>query len=609
MGNLGQKIADALQPKDTRPTHEWASDGNVELFPPVTRTGIFDSSSSRHFIPILDALDDERTREVNILKPLRSGGSLIGDIHLCSAMARNPGGYLNVFQTEPEAKNYFFDRIEKTLKGCSQVAIHLPYKYEWSELRLNTGATIYTGGPALSNLQSKGVRYLRLDECWMYPAGRIVEAEGRVGDYLKMEMSKILRISQAGPYEHRTLDECEWHRAYTRGTMHEWEVQCEHCQKYFEPVFSGQREDGSFWGITWEHFKKQNGDWDLGKCCATVRFECPHCGKPLLDCPKTKSEWNRTGRYKLIGEDNKRRVSFHFECVIDFPWADLVELWLDAANAYHRGDIKPKLQFYQKRRAIFKDESSLLRTGLHLSRVPYEINSDWIEEKSRFATFDRQEEDLYWWTVRAWSENKSRRLGFGRCFGEGDIKDVATKYKITPNHVGIDSGFLPKGDRGVYAMCCRNGWVAMKGDRGYEYAHRLKGGRIIRKSYAPLSWGDPEIGTKGEGRRYSPLVIYSKAQMNQIVQTLIDSKRWEEPIEGENKDTEEEYQAQMSARRMVEDFDEKTGQKKSFWKESKNDHARDLANEQVLFAILSDLISDPVIEKLSRKEEQAVEVK
>ena len=369
MGNLGDKISSLLQPKDTRPTHEWAAE-NIELLPPLTRVGLFDPSVSRRFNPILDALDDERTREVNILKPLRSGGSLIGDIHLCSVMARNPGGYLGVYQTEPEAKNYFFDRIEKMMKGCGQVAVQMPYKYEWSEVRLSSGVTLYSGGPALSNLQSKGVRYLRLDECWMYPAGRIVEAEGRVGDYLKMEMSKIIRISQAGPYEHRTLDECEWYRAYRRGTVHEWEVQCEHCEKYFEPVFSGQREDGSFWGITWEHHKKQNGDWDLPKCCATVRFECPHCGKPLLDCPKTKNEWNRTGRYKIIGENNRRRVSFHFECVIDFPWADLVELWLDACNAFNRGDIKPKLQFYQKRRAIFKDETSLLRSGLHLKRIP-----------------------------------------------------------------------------------------------------------------------------------------------------------------------------------------------------------------------------------------------
>ena len=178
------------------------------------------------------------------------------------------------------------------------------------------------------------------------------------------------------------------------------------------------------------------------------------------------------------------------------------------------------------------------------------------------------------------------------------------KYKVDPNHVGIDSGYLPKGDRGVYAMCCRQGWIAMKGDKGYEYVHIVKGGRRIRKSYAPLTYGDPEIGTKGEGRRYSPLVLYSKSQMNQIVQTLIDSGRWEEPEIGENKDMEDEYSAQMSSRRKVEDFDLRTGESKIYWKESKNDHARDLANEQVLFAILSDLLGDPVVEKFSRREEK-----
>ena len=105
--------------------------------------------------------------------------------------------------------------------------------------------------------------------------------------------------------------------------------------------------------------------------------------------------------------------------MIDFPWSDLVELWLDACNAFNRGDIKPKLQFYQKRRAIFKDESSLLRSGLHLKRIPYEINTAWPAEKARFMTCDRQEEDAYWWSIRMWGEELAKA-----------IERVQSKYHI-----------------------------------------------------------------------------------------------------------------------------------------------------------------------------------
>ncbi len=57
--------------------------------------------------------------------------------------------------------------------------------------------------PGISNLQSKPVHYLHLDECWIYPLGRMAEAEARVGDYLRDQRSKILRISQAGAAEFR----------------------------------------------------------------------------------------------------------------------------------------------------------------------------------------------------------------------------------------------------------------------------------------------------------------------------------------------------------------------------------------------------------------------
>src|SRR3954453_11981415 len=112
---IGQGLARAWEKPNRDPTHEWAA-RNVELFRPITKPGKFDCSESRHFIPIFDALDDGRTREVNILKPVRGGGSLIGDIHLIESLARSVGSYLNVFQTDDEAKMFWFDRIEKMLR-------------------------------------------------------------------------------------------------------------------------------------------------------------------------------------------------------------------------------------------------------------------------------------------------------------------------------------------------------------------------------------------------------------------------------------------------------------------------------------------------------------
>lgn len=603
-----------FRPRDRRPIYEWAADF-VNLSPPITRTGAFDVSASRHFIKIFDSLQDDHCRETNVLKPVRGGGSLIGDVFCPWTFANDPGQYMDIFQTDRVADEHGQSRIHKIFRKCDVVRGLFPAnRHDLCDayIKFSTGHEWYLTGPGLANLQTKGIRYMRLEEVWMWAQGLMNEALGRLGDYVRAQTSKALAISQGGPMPNVPMLESDWYRHYHRGEVWEWEVQCPACQKYFDPVFSGQRNDGSFYGITWDHHKTPAGDWDISKCCPSVRFECPHCKHPMLDSAKTKLEWNRTGQYRITTEPNRKRQSFHWEAVIDYPWGELVELWLDACNAERRGDLKPKLQFYQKRRAMFKDEESLMKSGLHLSRSTYEINSDWPEEKGRFLSIDRQGEDLFWWTVRAWSPSKSRRLAFGKAYGFAALEEIRVKWKVEQRKTFIDSGFQPKGDQGVYAACVRFNWVALKGDKDWQFTHQIKSKRAgefkrVHKSYAPLSWGDPSAGTAMEGRKYAPLIRFSKNQMNQKVQELIESGVWEEPPFDGADEMEKEYNAQMSARVKKTEFDSKTGETRVYWKETQNDHARDLANMQVLGAILMDLLPDPVLERQTTTEKKESE--
>lgn len=605
--SIGEQIARLFAPQERLPIYDWLAK-YWTLSPPITKTGPFDVSSSRHFIAIFDAWQDDRVREVNVLKPVRGGGSLIGDGICLYGIAADPGPYLEVFQTETEAKFYAEARTMMNFKNCPPVRELFPadrHKLRDNEIAFSHGHTWYNVGPAISNLQTKSIRHLRMEEVWMWPQGKMNEAMGRIGDYLKLQTSKVLTISQGGPADgfQDKLENSDWWIHYHRGQIHEWEVECPHCRKFFEPVFSATRLDGSFWGITWNKYQTPAGDWDVAKCLPTIRFECGHCGQPILDGPRTKQEWNRTGRYRAVGEANEKRKSFHWETVIDFPWIELVELWLEACNAEKRGNLRPKIQFYQKRRAMFKDEEALLRGGLNLQRSAYEITSDWKEERARFLTVDRQEEDLFWVTIRAWSTEKSRRLFFGKIYGFGAIERLREEWKVAPNRVLIDSRYQPKGDNGVYAACVRYGWVAVQGAKEYVFIHRLRNKRSVRRSYSEVTWCDPQSGTVAGGRRRCPMIRFSKGQMNAIVQQLIDSGAWEEPLTGD-ADLEKEYNAQMAARVKLTEFDRKTNEVRVYWKEGHNDHARDLANHQALAAILADLLPDPVAEQLSKSEKK-----
>jgi hypothetical protein len=591
--------------RDLRPIYEWARD-NVELRAPLTITGKFDVSRSRHFMGPLDALQDDHVREVNVLKPVRGGGTLIADIWVPWTRENDPGPTMFLLQTDDIADDHFQKVLLPTMESVPSIRSMLAaldrHKKTGYKIEFSDGNHLHINGPSVGNLQTNAFRYVVEDECWLYDAGRMADAEARVGDFAKLETSKIFRVSQAGPRERLTLEECQWRAAYQNAAVHEWEVECEHCRKFFAPAFAGVRPDGSFWGITWDKHKLPNGDWNAAKCVPTIRFECEHCGKPLMDSARTKAEWNRMGRYRLTNEENRKRKSFHWETVIDYPWDELVELWLEACNRERRGDLMPKLQFYQKRRAMFMDEQGLLKGGLSLFRASYKVADELEGAEMVEMSIDRQEEDTYWWAVRSWKNGKSRRLGFGKVYGLAALEAIRERFKVDPRLVTMDSAYLPKGDHGVYAACVKYGWTAVRGDKAWSFTHPLPKGRRVQKSYAPLSKGDPGAGTGTEGRRFSPLIIFSKAQMNQKVQELIDSGAWEEPTEFEDAEMEKEYNVQMAGRIRKQSFDKTTNETRVYWWESKNDHARDLANQSVLKAILRDLLPDPCIERLTKSE-------
>ena len=82
MIRIADQWSGSISSRDRRATAEWSRE-NVRLVPPLTKTGPFDASISRHLIGPLDALDDDHCREVNVLAPVRGGKTLIADVFLC----------------------------------------------------------------------------------------------------------------------------------------------------------------------------------------------------------------------------------------------------------------------------------------------------------------------------------------------------------------------------------------------------------------------------------------------------------------------------------------------------------------------------------------------
>jgi hypothetical protein len=604
-----QRLSRAIRPIDGRPIYEWAKTA-VTLSPPFTILGPFDVSPSRHFIEPFHSLADRRTFGTFILKPPRGGGSLISDIFHQHTQEHDPGQYMKLLQTDDVVDEYVSSRTIPLLRTTKFTRPVLPRKYSFGagEIKLLTGYSLYMSGPSLANLQTKPVRYLDLDELWLYKKGILNEALARLGDYRRMFLAKLLAISQAGPPPGQLLEDYDWFHLYQEGENNEWEGQCLDCSKYYEPKFTGEREDGSFWGVTWKKAKLPNGDWDVRKCLDGVHYVCPHCNGVFLDGPRLKGNWNRTGRYIRHGDLFIEKRSFHWEAVIMDNIRDLAETWLHACNAANRGNYLPKLQFYQKFRAIFMDEQRLLM-GRRFGRLVVSTGAtdEWKDEFVRFMSVDVQE-DHFWVLIVAWSKDgRARRLFYGKILGEGDVNDLALKYKLTTyltgtkmhSNVFMDSAFFK---RRVYSICCKFGFIAVAGanpDSGV-FVHDLGKGRRVQRSYSSPTPGDPELGqherTPGLPR-FCKVIQFVKHTMSSRVFGLIDKDRIEHSTDL-GPEMEAIYKEGMAARRRVTDYDPKGKRgKRVYFTEGKKDHPQDCWNMQCLGATLARILSDDPMEK------------
>lgn len=590
----------AVNLPDRRPIYHWAAE-NVVLPPVLTQSGAFRIEGSRQMIAPFDAIKADGVREVNLQAHVRGAKSLIPDVATPWAIENDNASILSIFQTDPIAKNHAELRLWPILKRCPGVAAMLPanqYKQRTQEIIFANGLPLFVLGPAIGNLQSRGFKWVICDEPWLYEKGRLGEAKARLGDFRKMSSSKLICLSQGG------IPESDWDNQFKSGVLHEWQVECQGCHRFFTPVWSGFHSDGSRHGVCFDAPKMPGGDYDRKAAVKSLRYVCPLCAHPHRDTAATRAAWNATGRYvtadgAIVGPGYvfPEQCSFHWWAIIDYRWADLLNLWLSARKAAHLGDYSAQIQFFQKYLAESKNEATVheMRQAFarRASTAKDKVSMSFDGATHRFMTADRQQEDVYWAEVRDWAPSgESLRVWFGKCFADAEVRARQIEYAVADDCVAIDSGHRPYGDHGVYAACIKYGWVAARGDKRKSYTHEIppqfKGDvstRVQRPFAMPAqAWPGGSVG--GADEAFALVVYFSSHVLKDRLQGLIDHGFWKEPDADPNDETEVEYRKQMSAEFKVKD---KTGA--FVWVcPSGENHAFDLGAMQILCAMSSGLL-------------------
>ena len=606
---LANDMRSAVASPDRRPIYEWAAE-NVTLPPVLTKSGLFDVSSSRHFMAPLDALHSDRVREVNIMAPVRGGKTLIADLAAPWAVANDHASVLRVMQSDEVAASHSELRampIALSIQAIRDILPESRHKIREQEIIFTNGLPLIIAGPSIGNLQSRGFKWVICDEPWLYKPGILNQAKARLGDFVRSASSKFLAISQGG------VDGDDWDVQFQSGELNELHVKCASCSHMMIPRWSGFRTDGTRWGIMYDGEKGERGQYNIRRALETLRFECEKCGHAHSDTARTRGNWNLTSEYQVIGDANAARKSYRWRAQIDYPWAELLEEWLNARRQSAFGNHEPTIQFVQKRQAEPKSEKTVHEGTLQFARIEV-TEKPWEAEVFRSVTVDRQSEDTYWLTGRQWAKGtgESRRLLFRRCYSEADITAAVDEVKpsririniggkmVEVFAVGVDSGYRPKGDAGVYAMCASHGWMALKGADEPFFWHNITKRPFgsdrtiterIQRPYAPWTWGDPGEGTEAQGRKHAPLLRFSSTPLQDRLQELIDSGLWAEPEGDSDTEMGREYERQMSAEFRKRRTNKFTGKEELVWVcPSGNNHARDCGKMQVLLATISQLL-------------------
>ena len=621
MDIVAQAWQDAWAAPDDRPIEIWGSEYIDLPKGGYAISGLFHVEKSRHLIKPFQALQNSAVRIVSARAAVQGQKSLLSDVWIPWTLANQPGPTLLSMQTEMIATQHAEARLLQVIKGCKPLARIYPddrHKARTNSILFKNGVPFYVVGPALSNAQSKSIRYLSMDEVWYlalkFP-GRIREFLARTSAYDVVGNSKTLITSQGGEIvldQEGNMIGDDWALLWHEGNQSSWRIHCLHCHHRFIPEWTINlgKKDGKddFAGMKWD----DNG--------GQIRYECPNCRQAMIDTDHTKAEWNAHGDYVVTHPEVTHHESFTWPAWISSHWEPLVKEYLTAMQALRAGSNILLKSFMQKKAGIdWNARKYEIVQEAKIWTADFQIKKAWPAEAFRFMSVDVQANlVLFYVVVRAWASNgESRRLFRGQFNTWEAVRGCQEQFTVASKFVGVDSGFEPTK---VYRQCCRyveqngRGWAAFAmTDQDYFTHHlgREKDHHTEKRIYSERQLGDPLLGFKNEDAKawlaslskYSaelyqrgmlkcPIYLLSRPSINDILQTLLDGKG--APFlspESEKDEAEEKIYRQHMAGTVKKMKRDKYGRDREMWVDIAPQHYRSCEEIQIGQASLAGVIT------------------
>lgn len=568
---------------------QWAGE-NVSLPPNYAVQGSFNVSLSPYLQrPFADLLDP-KTQQINLVAATQTGKTLVSELFIPFVIINAPGPVLKLHQTDEMAAYFTSTRLLPLLENCKPVKVLLNndrFSAKMTGVRL-PHMSVKVAGAKENVLHGASVRYLELDECWLYSdPDTIAKAKARTTAFGNNK--KILLTSQPG-IEGDPLDK------ENTGLEYEWGWRCRECGNLQPWYWSKERPDGSWAGIVWQkcYSQEDSGSYDYQRTGDSAKLQCFHCSASYEDTETNRKYLNDTGEYIQIADHGNHSVHTYRWCGFvnsKISFKEKVIEYLQAVEIHKRTGLTDKLRLFRQqvlgqnwKRSGVVDVSKVLVQS-------FSPDVDWPEQVFRCLSIDYQRAHaMKFYAVVAFSKNEMRILEHGYKQHWGELNDIAEKYKVPPPAVCVDSGYcaaevyLEAYNRGkILAMgkkIERIGWTCFKGaDKDDGWTHSLPNGDKVVRYFSPLV----RVGINN--KQTARLFHWSNYAIKTILYHIREGKSdMKLVLPTPNPD----FTDQLNAETLQEVEDPKTGLKKLRWvKVHNNNHYLDICAQAITLCMMS----------------------
>lgn len=331
LGELARYTLSMFRPPKQQTVSEWADENRILVSESSAEPGAWRTDRAPYQREIMDSFTQPGVWQIVIMASAQVGKSEIELNMMGCAIDNDPGPMLYIQPTDKVAEDYSKRRIAPMIAACPTLrdkVFKARSRDAANTITMKTfpgGSLAIIGANSPSDLASKPVRYIFMDETDRFPASAGTEGDPQELAERRTETfrhnRKIVKTSTPTIKGHSKIE-----TDYMNGTQEEWHTECPYCHTYSFIQFADIKFEK-------EEFTNEHGDRDYH--VLEVSWQCPVCKRNVPEhmAKRLPAKW--VSKNPKAAENGIR--SFRLNAFMS-PWSD----WKDIVWKFLKAHKDPE---------------------------------------------------------------------------------------------------------------------------------------------------------------------------------------------------------------------------------------------------------------------------